>query len=173
MVFSPNLQHMAPFGIPTTGFCMVFHCASSMFSAPGLIFEPRDLDLGSGWAGDLFCPKMGPRKRWFCGRNGSPSGFRGICKREMDCIVPRRPLGKAISPQTLPENHFLDFPGFRDQFGGPPGPPWCLPIAPLWANGPICPIWGPRCYHSTRAGYSVPGRRRGVSDWTLGEGTGC
>ena len=64
MIFGPNLQHMAPFGIPTTVFCMVFQHATLVFSIPGLIFRPRDLDLGSGWAGEFFC-KKGPGIRDF------------------------------------------------------------------------------------------------------------
>ena len=147
MVFGPNLQHMAPFGVSTTAFCMVFQHATLIFSTTGPILGAQDLDLGSGWAGDLFGPKMGPEKRWFCGGNGPPWGFTGICNRGMDCMVPRRPLGKAVSSQTLPENHFLDLPGFRDRFGGRPGPPWWIPIVPLWANRPIGPVWGLRWCH--------------------------
>ena len=40
----------------------------------------------------------------------------------MDCMVPRRPLGKVISPQTLAENVFLQIPGFR----GPSYGSWAL-----------------------------------------------
>ena len=59
MVFGHNLQHIAPFGIPTSGFCMVFQYGSLIFSTPGPILGPQDLDLGSGWAGDLFWTKRG------------------------------------------------------------------------------------------------------------------
>ena len=127
---------------------MVFRHATLVFSTPGTIFGTPIPDLDPGWAGDLFCPKMGPGKRWFCGRNGPPWGCTGFCKRGMDCMVPRRPLGKAVSPQTLPENHFLDLPGFRDRFGGRPGAPWWIPIVPLWANRPIGPVWGLRWSHT-------------------------
>ena len=60
--FGHNLQHMAPFGMPTTGFCMLFQHATLILSTPGPIFGARDLDLGSGWAGDHFAPNMGPNK---------------------------------------------------------------------------------------------------------------
>ena len=60
--FGRFLQHMAPFGIPTTGFCMVFQCATSICSALRLIFGPRDLDLGSGCVGDCFFLKNGATK---------------------------------------------------------------------------------------------------------------
>ena len=53
MVFGHNLQHMAPFGLSTTGFCMVFHYGTLVFSGPEAIFGVQDLDLGSGWAGHL------------------------------------------------------------------------------------------------------------------------
>ena len=62
MVLGHNLQHMAPFGIPTSGFCMVFQDGSLIFSTPGPIWGPQDPDLGSGWAEDLFWSKQGPEK---------------------------------------------------------------------------------------------------------------
>ena len=98
MVFGHNLQHMAPFGIPTSGFCMVFQYGSLIFSTPGPILGPQDLDLGSGWAGDLLGAKTGARKTCFCAGNGLPWGRRGICARGLDCMVPRRALGRPVSP---------------------------------------------------------------------------
>ena len=60
---------MAPFGISTTGFSMVFQYASLVFSIPrsslgpqDLDLGPQDLDLGSGWPGDLFGAKKGAGK---------------------------------------------------------------------------------------------------------------
>ena len=64
MVFGHNLQHMAPFGIPTSGFCMVFQYGSLIFSTPGPILGPQDLDLGSGWAGDLCSLNREPHILW-------------------------------------------------------------------------------------------------------------
>ena len=64
---------------------------------------PLSPDWGAGWAKDLFQQKMGPGKGWLCGGNGSPWGFMGICAREMDRMVSRRPLGKPVSPQSPPE----------------------------------------------------------------------
>ena len=79
MVFGHNLQHMASFGIPTSGFCMVFRYGSLVFSTPGPTWGPQDPDLGSGWAGDLF-------RRKACGKHGFveemvPTGLRKICAR--------------------------------------------------------------------------------------------
>ena len=51
MVFGCNLQHMAPFGMLTTAFCMVFQGATLIFSAPGARF----------WAqGQILAPGPGP-----------------------------------------------------------------------------------------------------------------
>ena len=51
MVFGLNLQHMAPFRVPTTGFCMVFRHATLVFSTPETFLRFWTLkhfrDLGS------------------------------------------------------------------------------------------------------------------------------
>ena len=158
MVFGHNLQHMAPFGVPTTVFCMVFRHATLVFSTPGAIFGTPIPDLDPGWAGDLFCPKMGPGKRWGCGRNGPPWGCTGFCKRGMDCMVPRRPLGKAVSPQTPLDNHLAHFPGFRD--------PWPSMV------DPYCPFVGQWALLSSvlalgmaRLGYDVAWLGCGALPW--------
>ena len=97
-------------------------------------FDPRGFWLGRG----LFWAKHAPEKRWFCRGKGSPWGLRGFCKTEMDCMVSRTFLGRPISPQTLPEHIFSHFPRFREKLGGPPGPPWWIPIGPLWRwQGPM------------------------------------
>ena len=63
-------------------------------------------------------------------------GLRGICARGLDCMVPRRPLGRPISPQTLPENHFTGISNF---------PKNCL--APLALHGAcLLPFVGPWAY---------------------------
>ena len=41
MVLGHNLQHMAPFGMLTIAFCMVFQGATLIFSAPGTRFGAR------------------------------------------------------------------------------------------------------------------------------------
>ena len=66
MVFGHNLQHMAPFGIPTSGFCMVFQYGSLIFSTPDPILGPPDPRFGS-WRvpaglGTFFAQKRGPGK---------------------------------------------------------------------------------------------------------------
>ena len=136
--FGHNLQHMPPFGITTTALCMVFQYATLICSNPGLILGPRDLDLGSNWAGDFCWQKRDP-KNMTLWRKWSPWGLRGICRRGMDCRVPRRPFGKAISPQTLPENHFVGFSPFSEKSLGPPGPHAGFPIGSLKELLPILP----------------------------------
>ena len=62
MVFGHNLQHMAPFGIPTTGFCMVFQHGTLVFSPPGTIFGTPDPKFGSWLRRGPFSRKKGARK---------------------------------------------------------------------------------------------------------------
>ena len=107
MVFGHNLHHMAPFGILEAGFCMVFRPASFWFLVPGTRFwtpEPkfgsRIWKLGSGWPGEVLGGKMGVGKTWFCGGMDSKMEIRGFPVTQMDCMVPRRPLGKPVSPKT-------------------------------------------------------------------------
>ena len=138
---------MAPFGISTTGFCMVFRCANLVFST-GTHFWILGYQIwiqeGSGWAGDLFGLKKGPRKTQFCGGNCFPWGLRGICARKLDCVVPRRLLGRPVSPPNLPENNFTGISQFPNKN------PWAfwafmvIPSAPLWGwpiQLPINPPW--------------------------------
>ena len=80
MVFGHNLRYMAPFDFSRAGFCMVFRRASFVCSCPGAAFGARDLllgprdpnfgpgisQLGPGWPGEVFGPKMGPKKARFC-----------------------------------------------------------------------------------------------------------
>ena len=137
-----NLQHMAPFGIPTTGFCMVFQYATLVFSTLGTVLGTPDIKFGSRLGRGPFGHTNGPRKNMTLWKKWSPMRFHGDLCQGIGLYGAQEAFGQGHFPQTLPDNNFLDFPGFRDQFGGPPGPPWCLPIAPLWANGPILPCLG-------------------------------
>ena len=84
MIFGRNLQHMAPFGMPTSGFCMVFQCTTLVFSAPGGHFGIPDPRFGSWRApaglGTFFAQKNGLEnlilwRKWF------PMGFQGdLCE---------------------------------------------------------------------------------------------
>ena len=111
MVLGHNLHHMAPFGILEAGFCMVFRPASFWFWVPGTHFwtpEPKFgpgiWKLGPGWPGEVFGPKMGVGKTWFCEGMVSKMETMGFPTTQMDCMVPRRPLGKPVSPKTPLKN---------------------------------------------------------------------
>ena len=67
MVFGHNLQHMAPFGVLTIAFCMVFQGTTLRFSAPGQILAPgADFSLGFKiWArAQKFGSQNGPWALW-------------------------------------------------------------------------------------------------------------
>ena len=59
MVFGHNLQHMAPFGISTSGFCMVFRYANLIFSIMDLKFGAPGVLAGPG---TFLGQKRGPGK---------------------------------------------------------------------------------------------------------------
>ena len=139
-VFGHNLHHMPPFPNPRPGFCMVFRCASFWFLVPGTHFwtpEPKFgpgiSKFGPGWPGEVWEAKMGVGKTWFCEGMVLKMGIMGFPATQMDCMVPRRPLGKPVSPQTPLKN---DSPRLSPVFGkfgdGPPGPPCGSPSFPLW-----------------------------------------
>ena len=107
MVFGCNLQHMAPFGILTIAFCMVFQGATLIFSGPGARFWARGQILAPGpgpgpkigaWAPNLES-KLGP------GPFGPPLGPRGP-------LGPPGPLGQRAPGPFGPR--------------GPKGFPWGL-----------------------------------------------
>ena len=54
IVFGHNLQHVAPFGATTSGFCMVFQYATLIFSTPDPIFGAPGQGLGPGRPGAPF-----------------------------------------------------------------------------------------------------------------------
>ena len=117
MIFGCNLQHMALFGIPTTGLCMVFRCATLIFSNPDPKSGAWKLQTGP----EPFGGKQGNTKNMILWSECFPWGFMGICKREMDCMVPRKPLGKPFPPNKLPESPSVGISGFREKFRSAPG----------------------------------------------------
>ena len=89
---------------------------------------------GPGWPGEVPGLQNGARKTWFCGGMVSKMEIMGFPVTQMDCMVPRRPLGKPVSPKTLLKHCFPDFSRFSGNWGGPPWPPVDL----LWALcGPV------------------------------------
>ena len=116
------------------------------FQPWGRFLGPPIPDLDPGWAGDLFCPDMGPGKTWFCGRNGPPWGCTGFCKRGMDCMVrTQETFGQRRFPPNPPRKSFPR----PSRISGPVrGPPWGSMVAPYcpfvgqWAiQLPMDPPW--------------------------------
>ena len=139
VVSGHNLDHMAPFSNPRPGFCMVFRYACFWFWVPGTHFwtpEPKFgpgiSKFGPGWPGEVFGPKLGTRKMWFCLGLGSIFWIVGFPVTQMDCMVPRRCLGEAVSPQTPPKNGFWGISPIWGNFGGWPLASCVSPIGPLW-----------------------------------------
>ena len=136
VVSGHNLDHMAPFSNPRPGFCMVFRRAHFIFLVPGTrfwtqgpIYGPRISKFGSGWAQDSFGAKLGPGKTWFCLGNGLKNEDMGNPMTQMDCMVPWRPLGELVWPQSLPKNNFQGISRF---FGGFGQGPWDALYIPYW-----------------------------------------
>ena len=150
MVFGHNLHHMAPFGILEAGFCMVFRCASFCFLAPGTHFGtpgpkfgPGIWKLGPGWPGEVFGPKMWVGKTWFCKGMVSKLEIMGFPATQMDCMVPRRCLGKPVSPKPPLKNGFPRLSPISGNLGRVPLAPCVSPMGPLWAYRAIPTVWGP------------------------------
>ena len=129
---------------------MVFRPAYFCFLAPGVDcwtsgpqIGPGISKLGPGWPGEVLGPTIGARKTWFCEGMVSKLEIMGFPATQMGCMIPRRPLGKLVSLQTLKQT--CSYPPFLiwGKFGeGPPGPP----VYPQWA---LC---GPyRAYLRTHA----------------------
>ena len=100
MVFGHNLHLMAPFEFLEAGFCMEFRrasfwflCTRADFWTTGPICGPPDFSRSTFWPGDLFGPKMGSRKTYFCDGIDFSWGFRGFPVTQMNCMVPRTHLG--------------------------------------------------------------------------------
>ena len=56
--------------------------------------------MGSGRPGEVLGGKMGVGKTWFCGGMDLKMEIREFPVTQMDCMVPRRPLGKPVFLQT-------------------------------------------------------------------------
>ena len=119
-----NLQYMAPFGIPNTGFCTVFRYANFVFSGSGVIFGPEIQILVPGMC------RLGRGPFWT--KNGPPKkdGF------------PHEILPRGVSRGSVQGEWIVWYPGglWAGQF--PPKPYQKKnypPYGPPLAQGP----WGP------------------------------
>ena len=90
------------------------------------------LGLGWAWLGWEACSlKMGVGKTWFCLEMVSKFEIMGFPATQMDCMVPRRPLGEPVSPQTPPENCFTRISPILGKLGKAPGLPLYIPYWPF------------------------------------------
>ena len=148
MFFGHNLRYMAPFGIPRTGFYMVFQRAS-------FVFMPRDdfLSPGSdfGMQGRHFGPgtflesKPGHKKsdfvmEWFCHCSS------GEIPRPKWILLY---IGPIWAGYFVPKPPYLiifkGFPIFRKTGERPGSPPLYIPYSSLWdpysLSTPDIPLW--------------------------------
>ena len=132
-VWGHNLQHMAPFGALTSGFCMVVDSLTLIFLTPDPIFgapNPR----GRPWEawGPFGAQKGGPKNitLW---RDWSPTRFPGIFQEGKGFYGTQDPFGCTNFPPNPPRGRlYRDFPQIRKKLGTP-GPLGGLPIVPLCA----------------------------------------
>ena len=119
------MQHMAPFGISTIGFCMVFRHATLVFSTPGTIFGPPDLDLGPGWPGPPFLGKKGGPENMTLWKKWSLVRFEGDLCEGIGLYGIQEAFGQAhFPPNPTRKSFYKDFPISRKS-------PW----APLALHG--------------------------------------
>ena len=94
------------------------------FVDPETKIGPGIWKLGPGWPGEVFGPKMGVGKTWFCEGMVSKMEIMGFPATRMDCMVPRRPLGKPVSPQPPLTNVFPRLFPILGNLGKVPLAPW-------------------------------------------------
>ena len=154
MGWGHNLQHMAPFGALTSGFCMVFDSLTLIFLTPDPIFgapNPR----GRPWEarGPFWAQKGGPKNitLW---RDWSTTRFpRIFCEGNGLCGT-QEPFGCGHFPPIPPMGGFSrDFPQIRKSSGPPWAPGWVAywPFVGPWpiagvggmAAGPLLGPFGP------------------------------
>ena len=115
---------MAPFGIPTTGFCMVFQYATLVFSSPGTILGTPDPKFGPRLGQGPFSAQNGTRKNMILW-NWSPTGFhRDLCEGN----------GLYGAQEAFGQAHFPPNPTRTFRIGichFPKQKPWWIPYWPL------------------------------------------
>ena len=135
MVCGHNLQHMAPFGALTNGFCMFFDSSTLIFLTPDLIFGAPNPRARPWEAQGPFWAQKGGPKNITLWRDRSPTRFPRIFGEGNGFHGIQEPFGCTNFPPIPPrEGFYRDFPQIRKSLG-PPGPLGGLPIVPLWAIG--------------------------------------
>ena len=119
--FGHNLQHMAPFGATTSGFCMVFQPATLIFSTLDPIFGAPGPGLGPRRPGPPFGAKNGGLKNMILWRVWSPTRFDRIFQEGNGFHGTQEPFGCTNFPPNPPRERFYrDFAQTRKS----QGPPW-------------------------------------------------
>ena len=114
--------------LPLSRICRVATCQAG----PGW----PDLSGGHmpGWPrlarGGSGAPKWG-LKTWFCRGMVSKLEIMGFPATQMDCMVPRRPLGKPVSPQTPLKNGSPRLFPISGNLGKVPLSPLCISYGPF------------------------------------------
>ena len=109
--FGRNLQHMAPFGIPTTGFCMVFQCATLVFSTPGTISGTPDRKFGARLGRGPCWHKNGGQKNMTLWKKWSPMRFHGDLCEGNGLYGTQEAFGQAhFLPNPTRKTFYKDFP---------------------------------------------------------------
>ena len=131
MVFAHNVQHMAPFGIPNTGFCMVFRYANFVFSGSGMIFGPQDPEFGPpdvpAGLGTFLGQKWGPEKDGFAQEMVDQGVSQGSVQGEWIVWYPGGLWAGQLPPKPYQKQKL-------SAIRAPPGP------GPLGPMGPWAPV---------------------------------
>ena len=134
MVLGHDLQHMAPFGATTTGFCMVFQPATLIFSTLDSIFGGPGPGLGPRRPGPPLEIKNGGLENMFLWRDWSPTRFDRIFQEGNGFHGTQEPFGCANFPPKPSQGRVLQ--GF--------GPTPKIPGGPLALHGAcLLPFVGP------------------------------
>ena len=158
MVFGHNLQHMAPFGVSTTGFCMVFRHATLVCSTPGAIFGTPDPNFGPRLGQGPFLTKNGAWKKMVLWKKWSRMGLHGILQ-EGNGLYGNYPGGlwaRPFPPKPSQKIISSTFPDFGTGSGAALGLHGGSLLSLLWANMPIGPVWGQRWSHLRFEGLTDP-----------------
>ena len=131
--FGRNLQHMAPFGATTIGFCMVFRYATLIFLTPDPIFGAPGPGLGPRRPGGPFWAQNGGPENMILWRDWSPTSFFRIFQEGNGFHGTQAPFGRTTLPPNPPRGRLnTDFLQIRKKTGGP----WAS-VVPAY-----CPLWG-------------------------------
>ena len=125
---------MAPFGIPNTGFRLVFQYATLVFSTPGTISGTPDRKFGARLGWGPFWHKHGRQKNMTLWKKWSPMRFRGDLCEGNGLYGTQEAFGQAHFPPNPTRKSMYGFSPFPKETG-PPWAPGGSPIGPLRSYG--------------------------------------